>query len=106
MLWGWLAGGLFYAYVVVTVERVDYYLYPLLPLGALVGANLVARGIERFTHRAPPNARTVAIGSAAALVWLVTLYVDRREIAPYYAWSKNVYTRSLALDRTLARRAR
>ena len=26
LLWGWLAGGLAYAYVVVTVERVDYYM--------------------------------------------------------------------------------
>jgi len=37
-----------------------------------------------------------------AALWLVTLYVDRREIAPYYVWSANVYTRSLALDKTLA----
>ncbi len=36
LVWGWLGGGLLYAYVVVTVERVDYYLYLLLPLGALL----------------------------------------------------------------------
>ena len=36
LLWGWLAGGLIYLYVVVTVERVDYYMLPLLPLFALV----------------------------------------------------------------------
>ena len=36
LLWSWLAGGLLYAFVVVTVERVDYYLFPLLPLCALV----------------------------------------------------------------------
>jgi hypothetical protein len=98
MLWGWLAGGAIYAYIVVTVERVDYYLYPLLPLGAIVGANLVARGISRFgTAR---QARLAAAG-ACAVLWLVTLAVDRREIAPYYAWSKNVYMRSLALDKEL-----
>jgi Dolichyl-phosphate-mannose-protein mannosyltransferase len=99
MLWGWLAGGLLYAYIVVTVERVDYYLYPLLPLGAIVGGNLVARGIARFATA--PHTRLAALGICVA-VWLGALYVDRREVAPYYAWSKNVYTRSLALDKALA----
>jgi len=36
------------------------------------------------------------------VLWLGALYVDRREIAPYYVWSKNVYVRSLALNKTLA----
>jgi hypothetical protein len=99
VLWGWLAGGLVYAYVVVTVERVDYYLYPLVPLGALVGGNLVARGWERYATTA--NARRVAL-AVVAVLWLAALYAGRREIAPYYAWSRNVYVRSLALDRTLA----
>jgi hypothetical protein len=98
VLWGWLAGGLIYAYVVVTVERVDYYLYPLLPLGALVGGNLIARALERFATT--PNVRIAGV-AAAALLWLVALYVGRREIAPYYAWSRNVYVRSLALNKTL-----
>jgi hypothetical protein len=99
VLWGWLAGGLIYTYVVVTVERVDYYLYPLVPLGALAGAGLIARVVERYGTTA--NARAgVAAGLAA--VWLAMLYVDLREIAPYYIWSANVYTRSLALDRALA----
>jgi hypothetical protein len=98
VLWGWLAGGLIYAYIVVTVERVDYYLYPLLPLGALVGGNLVARALERFGTT--PNTRVAAVAGVAVL-WLIALYVDRREIAPYYVWSSNVYTRSIALDKTL-----
>ena len=99
ILWGWLAGGLIYTYTVVTVERVDYYLYPLLPLGAIAGANLIAHLIARFGTT--KNARLAVVGACAA-VWLVALYVDRRLIAPYYAWSKNVYTRSLALDKALA----
>jgi hypothetical protein len=98
VLWGWLAGGLIYTYVVVTVERVDYYLYPLLPLGALAGGNLIARALERFGTT--PNARIGAV-AGLALLWLIALYVDRREIAPYYVWSKNVYVRSLALDKAL-----
>ncbi len=99
LLWGWLAGGLLYAYVVVTVERVDYYLYPLLPLGALAGGGLIAQAYARFGTT--ENARRMTLGVLAAL-WLGMLYVDRREIAPYYVWSKNVYVRSLALDRALA----
>ncbi len=99
VLWGWLAGGLAYAYIVVTVERVDYYLYPLVPLGALAGGNLIARGLERF---APTTGTRRGALALLAVAWLAMLYVDRREIAPYYAWSKNVYVRSLALDKTLA----
>ena len=99
MLWGWLAGGLIYTYVVLTVEKVDYYLYPLLPLGALAGANFIARLLDRFATT--PNARIGAV-AACSMLWLVALYVDRREIAPYYAWSRNVYVRSIALDKTLA----
>jgi 4-amino-4-deoxy-L-arabinose transferase-like glycosyltransferase len=99
VLWGWLAGGLIYTYAIVTVERVDYYLYPLLPLGALVGGNLIARALERFATT--PNARLAAVAIVAGL-WLAMLYVDRREIAPYYVWSKNVYVRSIALDAELA----
>lgn len=99
LLWGWLAGGLLYAYVVVTVERVDYYLSPLLPLGALVGGALIARAYERFASTQGARRTTLAV---LTLLWLAMLYVDRREIAPYYVWSKKVYVRSLALDRALA----
>ncbi len=48
LVWGWLGGGLLYAYVVVTVERVDYYLYLLLPLAALVIGRLCAFAAERL----------------------------------------------------------
>jgi hypothetical protein len=40
--------------------------------------------------------------AALGVAWLGTLWLDRRLIAPYYVWSHNVYTRSLALDHTLA----
>jgi hypothetical protein len=92
VLWGWLAGGVAYTYVVLTVERVDYYLYPLVPLGALAGASALAWTVERFATTA--ERRRVAIG-ALALAWIATLWLDRRIIAPYYAWSRNVYVRSL-----------
>jgi hypothetical protein len=99
VLWGWLAGGAIYTYVVLTVERVDYYLYPLVPLGALVGASAIVWLGARFATSA--DRQRVALG-VLAVAWLGTLWLDRRLIAPYYVWSHNVYTRSLALDRTLA----
>jgi hypothetical protein len=99
VLWGWLAGGVLYTYLVVTVEKVDYYLAPLLPLGAIVGGNLIARAFARFATSETSRRATFA---ALAALWALMLYVDRREIAPYYVWSKSVYTRSLALDATLA----
>jgi hypothetical protein len=99
VLWGWLGGGLAYTYVVLTVERVDYYLYPLVPLGAIAGASAIAYAFERFAST--PQLRTRAL-AVLAVALLGTLWLDRRIVAPYYRWSHAVYTRSLALDRTLA----
>ncbi len=99
ILWGWLAGGIAYIYVVLTVERVDYYLYPLLPLAALAGASALRWIVDRFAKTR--NSRRVAV-AALTVAALGTLWLDRRLIAPYYAWSRPIYARSLALDRTLA----
>jgi 4-amino-4-deoxy-L-arabinose transferase-like glycosyltransferase len=102
LLWGWLAGGLLYTYVVVTVERVDYYMYLLLPLAALTGAAFLARVACAFAASA--LARPYKVGAALAGVLLLALAVEQnRAIAkPYYAYSKSVYRNAIALDRTLA----
>ncbi|MEO7039069.1 MAG: glycosyltransferase family 39 protein [Candidatus Elarobacter sp.] len=99
LLWGWLGGGLLYAYVVVTVERVDYYLYLLLPLGALAAGSLVAWAYERWG-----DGRTAltTLTAGAAIVWIVALFTGYREIAPYYDWNRANYARAKALDATLA----
>ncbi|BDE06322.1 hypothetical protein WPS_15980 [Vulcanimicrobium alpinum] len=99
LLWGWLGGGLLYAYVVVTVERVDYYLYILLPLAALAIGSLAAWAKERWGD-APPRRATLA--GIAALTWLLALGVGYRQIAPYYGWSRVNYVRAKTLDATLA----
>ena len=99
ILWGWLAGGIAYVYVVLTVERVDYYLYPLLPLAALAGASALRWVVDRLATTRDTRRVAWAVLAVAALG---TLWLDRRLIAPYYAWSRTIYTRSLALDRTLA----
>jgi hypothetical protein len=99
LLWGWLGGGLLYAYVVVTVERVDYYLYLLLPLGALAIGRLCAWAYERWGDQ--PQRRATLAG-IAALVWLVAIVAAYSQIAPYYLWSRVNYARAKVLDATLA----
>ena len=98
LLWGWLAGGLLYAYVVVTVERVDYYLYLLLPLGALAVGGLAAWALARWG--AEPQRRTT-LAALGAAVWVVALGTAYVQIAPYYAWSRANYGRAKALDAAL-----
>ncbi len=98
LVWGWLGGGLLYAYVVVTVERVDYYLYLLLPLVALLighalSANLLSAGSLAM--------RKYCI-VFAAFFWLGVAYVGYLDIRPYYAWSHVNYVRAKQLDATLA----
>ena len=99
LLWGWLVGGVLYAYVVVTVERVDYYLYILLPLGALVIGRLFAFACERWGNA---RERRTTLFGIAAVVWIAAIVVGYREIAPYYAWSRVNYVRAKQLDATLA----
>jgi hypothetical protein len=98
IVYGWLAGALVYIYVVVTVERVDYYMYLVLPLAAIVGGNLVLRAwlVIRTT-----KFWQLAV-AAAALLYVAMISVDRRLIAPYYAFSKVNYRAARALDATLA----
>ena len=99
LLWGWLGGGLLYAYVVVTVERVDYYLYLLLPLVALVIGNLCAFAFARW---GTGRDRRTTLAAIAAVIWIASIVTGYREIAPYYVWNKVNYARARALDATLA----
>ena len=101
LLWAWLAGGLAYAYVVVTVERVDYYLLLLLPLCSLVigggaGALLVA---VRDSVGAP--AARYALIAAFALVGLMGLVQSRAAVAAYYQYNAHAYRDARTLDRAL-----
>jgi hypothetical protein len=99
-LYGWLLAGALYAFVVVTVERVDYYLYPLLPLAALVGAALLEQVcglMPAFTDRT----RWIFVG--AAFVALVLVIGDNAaQIAPYYYYKRTVYLETLRLRKLLA----
>ena len=97
LLYGWLLSALAYAYVVVTVERVDYYLYPFLPLAALWTGGLVA---TLFARARSPLATRVGLVAAVAVL-AVAVASGRRAVAPYYVYSKTVYRTARALDATL-----
>jgi len=93
----WLSALIVYAFVVVTVERVDYYLMPFVPFAVLyVGGGLdhllqlvAPQGIERRT--------TLALGVAL----FFTVYSGMLEIHPYYTWSRAVFSAAYEVRGTL-----
>jgi hypothetical protein len=99
LVWGWVAGGLLYTYVVVTTERVDYYLYLLLPLLALGVGNLAAKVAARYVRDRRSGIFVVA---SATVVYLVAGFIGYREIAPYYRWNHANFARAQILNATLA----
>ncbi|MGB6061227.1 MAG: glycosyltransferase family 39 protein [Candidatus Aquilonibacter sp.] len=102
LLWGWLLGGLAYTYVVVTVERVDYYMYLLLPLCALVIGSLIARFVAWVeTVDAAPAAR-YAILALVPIAAIACTLEARAAIEPYYSYNKQAYRNAVFLNHTLA----
>ncbi len=105
LLWTWLAGGLLYTYAVVTVERVDYYLFLMVPLAALVAGLLFAsavRAIETQHLPAPPRTALYAVIGIALLAMLLQ---SRSIAAPYYRYEPSVLENARMLDRRLPRNA-
>ena len=101
LLWAWLVGGLLYTYAVVTVERVDYYMFLLLPLAALLIGGMVPAALRAIdAHKARP---AVAWGVAALTVILagVTVQQSRAAIAPYYRYNHQAYRNAVTLSHTL-----
>ncbi len=105
LLWGWLVGGLAYAYVVVTVERVDYYLYPLLPLCALAIGGALARYVSAVSRAdAAPAARYALIALVPAVA-IAVLVQSRAAVAAYYRYDRQLYRSAAALNAALPRDA-
>ena len=102
LLWAWLAGGLAYTYVVVTVERVDYYMYLLLPLAALTAAGFLARLVDAVRASDVDRNLKYAAAGAGILALCAIVYQNRQIVKPYYRYSKAVYRDAVALDKTLA----
>jgi hypothetical protein len=99
LLPAWLGGALAYTFVVVTVERVDYYLYLFLPLAALWSGGLAARLLGMLP--ATPFARRTALALAALFV-IAAVVANRAAVAGYYAYDRSVYRAAKALDESLA----
>jgi hypothetical protein len=101
LLWGWLLGGLAYIYVVVTVERVDYYMLPLLPLCALAIGGAIARFVSKVRRsELAPTARYALLG-LVPFVAAAALLLVRTPIAAYYEYNEEAYLNARYLDRTL-----
>ena len=99
MLGAWLAALALYTFVVVNVERVDYYMLPWLPFAAIVAAGAVENvwaAISQGTRVAGPT----TLAALGVVAFFIT-YVDMLEIHPYYTWSRPVYSAATELDRTL-----
>ncbi len=105
VLWGWLIGGLAYTYVVVTVERVDYYMYLLLPLCALAIGGALAAFAERMLKADAAPAARYALASLVPIVALASAFDAHAAARPYYKYNKQAYVNATALDRTLPRDA-
>ncbi len=101
LLWSWLAGGLLYVFVVVTVERVDYYMYPLLPLCALIIGGALARFIALVRGIEAAPAARYALVVVVPIVALVALLASRQPVAAYYEYNRQAYRGALALNGSL-----
>lgn len=101
LLWSWLAAALIYAYAVVTVERVDYYLYPFLPLCALaIGGALAYAGVAVRRADAAPAARYALLALIPALA-ITALATSRPAVAAYYRYNAAALADATSLDRSL-----
>lgn len=101
LLWAWLAAGLAYVFVVVTVERVDYYTFPLLPLAALAAAGFTQRLIAAVGSSTLSAAAKYACAALALAAFAATVFQNYQIVKPYYRYSKSVYRNAIALDRVL-----
>jgi 4-amino-4-deoxy-L-arabinose transferase-like glycosyltransferase len=102
LLFTWLITGLVYAFVVVTVVRVDYYLALLLPLAALLGAAFLAYVATAVTSSTWPLPAKAVVALAATLVLVAIVEQNRAIVGPYYQFDAARYDNARALDRALA----
>jgi 4-amino-4-deoxy-L-arabinose transferase-like glycosyltransferase len=97
LLWCWLVAGLLYAFVVVTVERVDYYLLPLLPFSALVLGGAAAALSQSFRNWLAP--------AVATLCAIAVLFEGRSAVGHYYHFDRVAYADAVATSHRLPKNA-
>lgn len=87
-----------YTYLVVTVERVDYYLYLWLPFAAIWTGGLIARVREIVNPHEMWNSGGIALGGVI-LALMITL--SRAAVHDYYYYKPDAYRAAKALDASL-----
>lgn len=87
-----------YTFVVVSVERVDYYLYVWLPFAALWSGGLIARAREIVNRYEIWNTGGIALGG---VVFAFMLMLGRAAVHDYYDDKPDVYRAAKTLDTTL-----
>ncbi len=105
LLWAWLGAGMLYVFVVVTVERVDYYMLPLVPLCALVLGGAAARLARGALDADAAAAARWALFAVVPLLAVGVLLQGRSAVAAYYAYNRIAYRHATYLDATLDRNA-
>ncbi len=98
----WFLGAACYTYAVIAVERVDYYLFLLLPPCALAIGGAATWARDRFGKSRPAS---IALAAGGAILGTAVLLGGLTAIAPYYHYSKSAYRNAVALDRALPRNA-
>jgi hypothetical protein len=96
----WLVAFAVYVFTVVNVERVDYYLLPVLPLAVL----MTGGALDNLATLIALRPRWTTAAALAAALFVVT-YASMLEIHAYYTWSRPVYAAASELDRVLPRGA-
>jgi hypothetical protein len=105
VLWAWLAGALAYTYVVVTVERVDYYLYVFLPLAALVIGGALARFLRYVEGADAALAVRYVLAALVPVLAIATTLQAHAAVRGYYKYNKSAYRNAVALNASLTRDA-
>jgi hypothetical protein len=105
LLWWWLGAGLLYAYVVVTVERVDYYLAPFLPLCVLVIGGALHTFIVAIRRAELAPGGRYALFALVPLICGALLLESRAPVEAYYRYNPLTYRDAAQLNRALPRDA-
>ncbi|MBC5806354.1 MAG: ArnT family glycosyltransferase [Candidatus Eremiobacter antarcticus] len=95
----WFAALCLYAFVVVNVERVDYYLMPFVPFAALYASGALDHLLSLL---APRTSRSFGGYAAMAAALFLTCYAGMLAVHPYYTWSRPVYSAATELRSRLA----
>lgn len=101
LIWGWLVGSLAYIYVVVTVERVDYYMYLILPLCALVAGGALAAFARVALSTGGSALPRYALAAIVPLAVVACFADGRNADAAYYHYNKAAYANAKLLDTQL-----